>query len=265
MSTTIIGNAAPLVNGANGANGNDGMATVTTTATATTGLNRATGIAFLGAAGLFLVAFGVLSSLGWPAILEAPAATVLPLLQRELGGFTLGYTLYFFSSMLGIAAALMLRHALADKSATMSVAATFGVVAGVAKMLGLVRWLVAFPALAQMYNDPATTPATREALGAAYTALNLYADSIGQQLGDILFTAPWVGLAALAALRTRSLPRWLNIVGLATGAALFVGFFTNIGLPAALVMYLGFGGFAVWLIGVGVVLLVRRAPAPATR
>lgn len=256
MRGTTISTTAPLVHS------NGDTATTATATTTTRGLNRATGIVFLGTAGLFFAACGVLSSLGWPAILDAPAATTLPLLQRQPGSFTLGYTLYFLSSVLGIAAALMLRRTLADTSATMGVAATFGVIAGVAKTLGLVRWLVAFPALAQLYTDPATGPTTREAIGAAYTALNLYADSIGQQLGDILFTAPWVGLVALVALRTRSLPRWLSIVGLVTGAALFAGFFTNLGLPLAPVTYLGFTGFALWLIGVGVVLLMRRAPAP---
>ncbi len=226
-----------------------------------TGIRRTTAATMLASTALFFAAYGVLSSLGWPAILQAPASTVLPLLQQHAARFALGYGAYFFSSALIIAGAMMLRRALADDSIAMRIGTTFGVLAGVAKMLGLVRWLVAFPVIARIYTDPTTDPATRDTLGVVYTALNLYGDSIGQQLGDILFVAPWVGLVSLAALRTRTLPRWLTALGLVTGVALLIGFFAVFNLPVAPLVYGGFVGYAVWFLAVGIVLLrnPRRA------
>lgn len=224
------------------------------------GMNRAVAFTALGMVGTFALAFGVLgSTVNWPASLQLPAAVALPLIRAQAGAVAFGYSSYLVSSLLGIALALLLGRALAVQSALLSVATGFGVLAGAMKILGIVRWIVLMPTLAQTYTDPATSAATRDTVAVVYTAFNHYAGGVGEQLGDVLFTALWIGIVSLIALRPAALPMWLNILGGVSAIAYLIGLGTNFGLPVTAANLLGNIFTPLWLLALAVVLL-RRPP-----
>ena len=60
--------------------------------------------------------------------------------------------------------------------------------AGVAQVLGLIRWSFLVPSLADIYTDPESSPATRDSVAITFQAFQRYAGvAIGEHLG-YLFT-----------------------------------------------------------------------------
>ncbi|MDP3177904.1 MAG: hypothetical protein Q8M76_08370 [Spirochaetaceae bacterium] len=102
--------------------------------------------------------------------------------------------------------------------------------------------------LALAARDPAGADALRRTLA----AITLGIDSSDRLLGCL-----WVGLASVAALKTRALPRYLAILGLAIGAPGLVGIL----FPSLLALSYVFGlGVMLWWAALGVVML-RGVPA----
>ncbi len=69
--------------------------------------------------------------------------------------------------------------------------AAFGIAAAVLKTLGIVRWLVAMPGLADLYTN-ATDPVVRTMIELNYITLNSYAGGVGELLGVQLFSGLWL-------------------------------------------------------------------------
>ncbi|MGL5852891.1 MAG: DUF4386 family protein, partial [Phycicoccus sp.] len=86
-----------------------------------------------------------------------------------------------------------------------------GAVTAVFRALGIVRWLVAMPALSDGYLAAEPGSAAREATMVVYTALNDYAGAVGEVLGVGLTGAVWM-LLVVGALHRAAQPR--VIVGL---------------------------------------------------
>ena len=117
------------------------------------------GVILIAQQAVFLVTFVILgAAISWPQSLGLPAAEAFPLItENETAVFT-GYYLYLLSSVLLIAMAVALKSVLADErdsvlTVLLNIAATFGVVSGAMKILGIIRWLFAMPALAAVYLD----------------------------------------------------------------------------------------------------------------
>ena len=202
------------------------------------------------------------AAINWPASLDYPASQMLPLLIQQQAAILIGYSGYLLSSILIIPMALLLWQALDPErqSATLQIATTFGVLAGVAKPLGILRWFVAMPALAQSYVDANTTDTTRQAITVAYDTLNAYAGTLGELLGVALLGGMWALLLGFGLLRQRRmlLFGWLGI---------FVGVLSL--LPLGQVYGLDFGPILVasnvawylWVLAFGIRLLVARPAA----
>jgi hypothetical protein len=228
---------------------------------ATASLRRTTALVCFLLVAFFLAAFAVLSSaIDWPASLDLPAAEALPLVAAEESGVLLGYSFYLAFS-LGIAPlAVLLPRAYGWRpGAVVTLLVVAGVVSAVFRALGIARWLLAMPALADGYLAAAPGSAAREAALVLYATLNDYLGGVGEVLGVSLTGAAFVGLAGVALLRGGG-PRWLAGLGLVTAATLVPAvasdIFITIG-PTLLV---------VWLIAVGAHLLrtpSTRPTAPA--
>lgn len=207
------------------------------------------------------------SAIGWPASLSEPPSVVLPLIQAQAGAVRGGYLIYLAYSILIWPMALLTIRAVAGDEAPsplLRVAAGFAVASAVARSLGIIRWLVAMPALAAIYNDPAAPEATRAAVEVTYRALNDYGGSIGEILGVTLFAALWLACTSVAALRSNALPRWLGVAGLFAAAALSAGLVELFGVDLGALISVTTSAFQLWLLAAGIVLLARRpVPAPA--
>ena len=147
---------------------------------------------------LFFAAFAVLAAaINWPASLGLPFNEILPLINANLSQVRFGYSLYLTSSLLTIplGIALLLRLGKADQpSISLWLAAAFMAVAAMFKALGIARWLVAMPALANLL---AADAAKGPAIEAAFTALNEYGGgTLGELLGVGLMTGLWALMLA---------------------------------------------------------------------
>jgi hypothetical protein len=173
-------------------------------------------------AGLFLVPLIVLGkAIGWPASLRLPAAEALPLIAREAMAIQLGYWAYMLTALATIPLAVALRayaHSKGIRGLLVDTAAVLGVVAGMFKMLGIVRWLVAMPSLATAYIST-TDPMIKSAVDVSYTMLNGYAGAVGELLGVQLVSGVWLIVTGI--ILTRSGLRWTGIAGALIGG-LFV-------------------------------------------
>jgi hypothetical protein len=189
------------------------------------------GLAALQAA-LFLVPLVVLGqAIGWPASLRLPADEILPLIAAHPAAVQAGYAAYLLVSLALIPFALALRlHANRHgvEGLLVDCAAALGVASGVLKMLGIVRWLSAMPALAEL-QESAADAAARQAVAAVYVGLNGYAGAVGELLGVQLVG----GLFLVAAGRVLALCG-LTRLGLAGSliGLLFVVTAGRIALPA---------------------------------
>lgn len=246
------------------------MATVTGTETGTrakgrSGLYQATILLLILEPVLMYVAFFVLgASINWPASLEEPASVNLPLIVEQRGAVILGYGSYLLYSLLILPLSVMLYFVLKDREASplLAVAAAVGVVSALARALGIGRWLLLMPALADVYLDPETSTATREAVEVAYTAFNEYAGGIGEIVGVSLTGAFWVGLTSVALLRSDRFPSWLGLLGFLAAGVLLAGVLPIVGLdPGALVTALGVNLYLIWAVALAVVMLRRNRGA----
>jgi hypothetical protein len=238
--------------------------------TQVTATPRPLALLFLGQFAIFLVALIVLGrAIDWPASLGESAAVILPLIAAQGDAVALGYSSYFLSALLLVPLALLLgRHLASGERPALAFGAIAGVIAGFCKLLGILRWLTAMPALADTYVDPATSAATREATTVAYDLLNRYAGGVGELLGVMLFSGLWTILAGIAIIRgaasTTPLPRWLGFFGTAAGAGLLIGLIEVFGIDLGAVYLTGSGViWQLWMVAMGIAFL--RLPRATTR
>src|SRR4029453_18026231 len=135
-------------------------------------------------------------SFDYPDILRQPTDQVLD--RFTAGGSRLVLTWWGFamSAVLLAPAVVLLSATLADADPTvLALATAIGLLAALVQFLGLVRWPFAIPHLARLAGDPATTPATRDAIDVVFQTLNRYLGvAVGEHLG-YLFTGLWTALA----------------------------------------------------------------------
>ena len=182
--------------------------------------------------------FVLAPAIDWPASLELAADAMLPLLDERLGAALGGYGLYFAHSLLLIAIACLLPSALGIDGTLARFVLVLGSLAGLAKALGLARWLFAMPVLASTWVDPGTSDIARTAISVAFDALDAYAGGIGELMGVSLFTGAWTVALSLALLQAgkangaarRRTARGLGWIGLAIA-------------PLVLLLFVGVVGF----------------------
>ena len=146
---------------------------------------------------LFFAAFAVLATaINWPASLGLPYNEILPAILANLSQVRFGYGLYLTSSLLTLPLGLALLMRLGkDQSISLWLAAAFMAFAAIFKALGIARWLVAMPALANLFAADVTKA---PAIEAAFTALNEYSGgTLGELLGVGLMTGLWALMLAI--------------------------------------------------------------------
>jgi hypothetical protein len=214
---------------------------------------------------LFNVFFFLLqSTFNYPDILREPADAVLR--QFEAGGPTLVAIWYGFAltPALFIPAAILLRRAFPDDNALLALATPLAIIAGMAQVLGLLRWPFLVPGLAQAYLDPGASDATREAVLVVFSAFHQYAGvAVGEHLG-YLATGAWTLVIATSMLAGAPFRSWLGWVGIVSALGILAGMLEPAGSAlAGTINAFAYILWSLWLIATAIVLL--RAPAPADR
>lgn len=214
---------------------------------------------------LFNVFFFLLqSTFGYPDILREPADTILR--QFAAGGTTLLTIWYCFAltPALFIPAAILLRRAFPRDTALLTLATPFAIVAGVAQVLGLLRWPFLVPGLAEAYLAPNASDATREAVLVVFSAFHQYAGvAVGEHLG-YLATGAWTLVIATSMLANAPFSSWLGWLGIASALGILAGMLEPAGFTVAgTINAFAYILWSLWLIATAVVLL--RAPASDDR
>lgn len=231
--------------------------------TAQPGTQRAAGVLLIAQWVLMIATLAILTpAINWPASLDNPAGVMLPLLVEQRAAVAVGYTSYLLSALLLIPIALLLAHLLRSTDHQLvRVATGLGVLAGLAKLIGIGRWLFLMPALANAYSDPQTSAGTREALAVTFDAFNAYAGGIGEVFGVMLLAGLWTALISLALLRSH---RRLGIFGLLAAALLLLGLADVYGVELGPILIIQGVVWQFWMLALGIV-LVRGRMAPTAQ
>jgi Domain of unknown function (DUF4386) len=233
-------------------------------------IRRLTGLLLILVPVAFSVCFTLLQMLfEYPDILRQPTADVLAKFQAGGTGLIAVWYALTLTAVLFIPLVVLFHHLLAahETSVTLWVATVFGVVAGLAQTLGFLRWPFLVPHLAQAYLAPSSSEAQRAAAAMVFDAFHHYAGmAVGEHLG-YLSTSVWTFLVALLMLRSPLFGRWLGLSGMLLALGVTTGLFEPAGWElAGTINALSYLAWALWLIVIGVVLLVRRSEhAPLVR
>jgi Domain of unknown function (DUF4386) len=212
---------------------------------------------------LIFVPLSVLgSAINWPKSLSDPADKILPLLVENASAVRFGYLVYLvYSILFWVIASLTIRVLSDDESDSiwLRIANGFGIASAVARCLGIIRWLVAMPALATLYTDPTISTGTRESIAVVYRALNDYAGSIGEVLGVSLFAGLWLAIVSVRILQTRVLPRWLGFLGLLSATLLAVQLAKLFGVDLGAFISVSVSILQLWFLAMGIVLVTKAS------
>jgi hypothetical protein len=223
-------------------------------------LARTTGALFVAGALAFAGAATVLSStFEWPDILREPADVVLPAFVA--GGTSLLWTWFAtaWTYAVLVVPILLLPAALGRRGDPVLRAATYlGATSVVLSLIGFLRWVFVVPPLADSYVAGDAT--TRAAVDAAWTAQHQFGGALlGEHLGQLLVIS-WSVALSIVILRSRVLPRWLGVAGLAVSAVYLLnqGDILATAVPGFpvwdLAGLLGSTGWGLWIAALGVVL-----------
>lgn len=234
-----------------------------TSTTAGSGLRRTTAGLFVAGAIAFAAAATVLSStFDWPDILREPSSTVLPAFAD--GGTSLVWTWFATAWTYGLLVVpiLLLPAALGRRDdPALRVATYLGATSVVLSLIGFLRWVFVVPPLAASYVTGDAT--TRAAVDAAWTAQHQFGGALlGEHLGQLLAIG-WSVTVSVIVLRSRVLPRWLGIAGLAVSALYLLnqGDILATAVPGFpiwdLAGLIGSTGWGLWVAALGATLLLR--------
>ena len=158
----------------------------------------------------------------YPEILRRPAGEILDRFRAGGSSLIILWWAFMLSGLLLIAVAVLLGQVL-GLGGIVPLATTFGVLAGLVQMIGLLRWVYLVPVLARAYADPALNAEQRELQAAVFRALHQYLGvGVGEHLGYLL-TGLWSVLIGIGVIQTTALPTWLGWPGIVIGAGLSVG------------------------------------------
>ena len=243
-----------------------------TTTSPNNGLRWTTGGLFLVGAIAFAAAATLLSStFNWPDVLREPAEVVLPAVVAGGTGLVWTWFATSWSYAILLVPILLLPAVLGRRSDPALREATYvGATSVLLALIGFLRWVFIVPPLTGSYVTGDAT--TRAAVDAAWTAQHQFGGSLlGEHLGQLLAIA-WSIALSVVILRTRVLPRWLGVAGLAVSAVYLLnqGDILATAVPGFpiwdLAGLLGSVGWGLWVAALGVVILLRPvhpdSPAP---
>lgn len=225
---------------------------------------RTAGILLIAVPLIFTAGFtGLQMTFEYPGILRQPAGEVL---TRFAAG---GVSLHLFWYAMMAAALLMIGAAIAlgllfwkrdNLLAALSIGA--GVLAGLVQALGLLRWVMLVPSLANMYVATGATDIEKRMVIMLFDATNRYLGmGVGEHFG-YFFTAIWTALVAALVFKTN---RLLAISGGVIAVGVLLGMLEPFGVPmTGMINSISYTFWALWALVLGIVVLrSTRQTGPA--
>lgn len=209
---------------------------------------------------IFVPTFVLGAAINWPDSLDYPASQLLPELIEQESAVRFGYIAYLIYSILFVFSMFMLTKLSAGKAmaAMFGIILAFAVASTTARSIGIVRWLVPMPQLAESWGS-ATTDQERYAISVNYDSLNLFGGTVGEVLGVSIFAALSLLAISIAFLKD-GLPKWIGIFGLISVAALLATTTELMGFePDTFVIIFGTTAIQLWFLAVGLWLLIKAA------
>lgn len=225
-------------------------------------VRRLAGLMLIAVPLAFTICFTLLQQqFEYPDILRQPTGEVLAKFQAGGSGLVAVWYVLTLTAVMFIPVVVLLHRVLAEQeaSATLWVATAFGLVAGLAQALGFLRWPFLVPYLADAYLAPGAGEAQRQAAAMVFEGFHRYAGmAVGEHLG-YLSTSVWTLLLGMVMLRSPLFGRWLGASGIVLALGVAAGLLEPLGLElAGTINAISYLAWAVWLIVIGMVVLLRR-------
>jgi Domain of unknown function (DUF4386) len=196
--------------------------------------------------------FILMPSINWPASLDEKPAVILPLILEQAGPVFAGYSSYVLHALLLIPLAVTLRSTLKMSPVLGGMAVALGVLAGLAKALGITRWIFLMPGLAAAYTNPEASAVTKDTIAVVFDAFNAYAGGVGETLGVGIFTGLWTLLVSVALMRLGGGARVIGLVGLVAAAGLLLTLLSVFGVENPLFLTVSGAIWQVWAVTLAV-------------
>jgi hypothetical protein len=195
------------------------------------------------------------SSFDYPAVLDEPAARTLREFHEKATTISWQFGLLALSAALIAPLAIYLGRSLGT-SRIVRASVFVGVSAAIVQVIGLLRWPILVPGLADTATDAAKSAAERADAVDTFDTLN---DVLGKAIGETLgyaLTATWTVLI-IKALRERAfIGRVMTFLGLAAAVLIALGVLVPLDAPGAdAANFVGYILWSIWLVALGVILL----------
>lgn len=177
---------------------------------------RLTGILFIVGAVLVNIPYILLiMNFDYPDILREPSGLVLTRYQEGGTGLMLTWLAFAWVGIPLLFAIVVLQKVLEREDIPYLWSGTVvGVIGGIARMIGLLRWTFVVPVLARTYADPIASAATKESAMIVFQAVHQYGGVVlGEHIGQT-FTIIWMLLVSLAMFRSTLFKPWLAWFGI---------------------------------------------------
>ena len=194
----------------------------------------------------------------YPDILRKPTDYVLRRFKEGGPSLRRLWYVFMFSAVLFTPVPVMVQQVFQpDVPWFLVVGTAVGVLAGAVQFLGLIRWPFLVTSLADMYTQPDSTQATRDAVVVVFQAFHRYAGvAIGEHLGYI-FTSLWTVLLCLAIVGTDLVSPLFGWLGILPAIGILAGVFEETGFKAAgAINAISYLLWSIWLIAFGIALLL---------
>jgi hypothetical protein len=151
------------------------------------------------------------------------------------------------------------------KTPARDIGTAFGIVAGFAYVIGIMRWVLLARMLSAKLVDPATTAQGKEMIVLVFQAFDVYCgNAFGETIAPLAHGF-WVVLLGLSMRQTGIFPRWIAWAQISFGAIIATRPLEYIGLkPVAEISDVGTMLWTLLLLGMGIA-LVRAHPATNLR
>lgn len=219
---------------------------------------RLTAVLLVSAAVLANLAFIALGSVfDYPAILQQPASDIFEAFVANQAAVVAWFAVLAVSAALFAPIAILVGRL--SEARAMRVAVVVGVLAAVVQVVGLMRWPLLVPGIADRYaaGDAAARAAATSDLETIHRLLGTV---VGETFGYLL-TATWT-ILVLVALHRRLAGRWFTVLGVVSAVMIATGVLVPLGLAELdLVSLVGYVLWSGWLLAFAFV-LVRDGRTP---